>query len=516
MPITDIKDLRIFPPLAIGRFGSSPDPLENYEVEIVSPTGYRQIKPAKTLIVNDTNGTIDQETSPNPNEKVHFRDAKGQVKPLAPFLEVWAQFQDGGEFEPLTQAHLADVGLSPSDVTWRVHVANLKAYRRTGHVGDKVEAWVQITVDPNQPNELHAARVLSGQCKNFKPDKKIVFGTVRYIRPTDTFPEIRFRFTPAAGRVFGPRKEDPLVVDDVYAGVTSTPAPPHGSWSWPFAGAWDRYWIGAPNSPPLTAPSDIFQGQMVGQVKVSDGYLDDTCDGLVEVSLHVGAETLRAYARIMSGVPDFAPDSYHVRTISDDLEQMALGPEVNPPSTPAGRADVKRDVEDIIRRACETVRLMNTMVQNGDQGVGGVSNNRNNMPGQQNGDFGRVFEPIYDPGGSAEYGNVLDVHQRILNDVLTVPQLAGSFSGLLRMRPYNEIGDLRTSQRQRMPAMMRGSDGLEFALTRRQLSKLRLASPIAEPQGVNALVAPLPKPHSAAELRSVLPRRRHSVSNDGD
>jgi hypothetical protein len=518
--VTAIKELRIFPPLAIARFGASPEPLENYEVKVIDPFGFRRIQQAPTLIVNPDTGAIDQETKPDPTKRVAFRDAQGRVKPLAPFLEVWARFADGGDFEPLTKNHLADLQLQPADVEWGIQAANIKAFRRTGHVADQVVANVAIAKSDDTP---HDARPLLGQCPNFKLDangnqKSISFGTVRYIRPTDTFPEIRIRFTPAAGLVFGPRAGDPLVMDDVYLGITSTPTPPHGPWAYPFAGAWDRYWIGAPNSPPVTAPGDIFQGQLFGGTKVSDGYLDDTCDGIVEVRLRVGGRLLTAYARLMSGVPDFAPDSYHVRTIADDLEQMAFGPDVAAPADAATKARLKADVVDILRRAYETVRLMNTSVQNGDQGVGGVQVNRNNMAGQQNGSYNRAFEPFFPTqGGQAKYANALEKHRRLLKAAIDAAQLEGSFAFLDLVRPYHEIGLLTTEARQRMPAMMRGSDGLELALTRRQRSKLKLASPAVPPPAPAALAAAaavVPPPITVRPLASLPPVTRHALENE--
>jgi hypothetical protein len=63
------------------------------------------------------------------------------------------------------------------------------------------------------------------------------------------------------------------------------------------------------------------------------------------------------------------------------------------------------------------------------------------------------------------------------------------------MRFPEEVGDLSVAKRQQMPAMMRGSDGLELALTRRQLAKLALAdSTLVQnaPQGVAAAVKPAP------------------------
>jgi len=94
-------------------------------------------------------------------------------------------------------------------------------------------------------------------------------------------------------------------------------------------------------------------------IKLGHGYFDDACDGIIELRLAFkGRDDLRAYARFASAVPNFAPDSLPVRSIADDLEQLVFGPVVDP-NDPL----VKRS----LRRALETVRLMNTVVANGTQ-----------------------------------------------------------------------------------------------------------------------------------------------------
>jgi len=44
------------------------------------------------------------------------------------------------------------------------------------------------------------------------------------------------------------------------------------------------------------------------------------------------------------------------------------------------------------------------------------------------------------------------------------------------LRRFDEIGDLTTEGRRKMPAMMRNADGRYLTLTRRQREKIRLAS----------------------------------------
>src|SRR5687768_9650644 len=113
MSITDIKELRILPSLAIGRLGSSPDPMDNYDVEERVGKDFRQLVPRPTLNVDRATGRIVSETTP---QTLRFRDGDRNIRPVAPFLEVWARFEDGGPLEALTAGHLQELGLDPSAV----------------------------------------------------------------------------------------------------------------------------------------------------------------------------------------------------------------------------------------------------------------------------------------------------------------------------------------------------------------------------------------------------------------
>ena len=119
---------------------------------------------------------------------------------MAPFLEVFA-VTDRKALEPLTVDLLQDHGLKVEDIAWRVRVANRKVVRRTGDPADLVEAEITI--------ENHAIHTLEGHCANFVSDQVFVdFGRVRFIRPNKAFPEIRLRFTPAKGLIYGPARKN--------------------------------------------------------------------------------------------------------------------------------------------------------------------------------------------------------------------------------------------------------------------------------------------------------------------
>lgn len=457
MPLTDIYAINVLPPFAIGRMGNSPQPMDNYAVtpdpnEQPFPTSpvavknTRILEPATTLQVNRATGKITGASTP---ASVQFRDGNGKIKPVAPFLEVWFQATDGAPLEPLTKQHLDDLNAT---VEWRAHTANIKAFRRTGDANDRVEAVVDWFGD-------HGEKSLIGHCPNFKPGKSVPFGTLQFIDPTSTgFPEVRLRFTPSAGKVFGPNPPpgDPNVADDVYDGS-------RGKW----LGHVDSF--DDPSQPVPTAPAQIYYGHTEGAgpnpMWVSNGYLDDASDGFVEVRVRIGAKMLTAYARISSGPPTFAPDTFAPRTVADDLDQIAFGPVV---TAPVGLGEAV----DIAHRGLETVRLFNTAAGNDNFFP---TRRVSNMSGHDTG-FRRAREPIFPPG-ITEVKTVRELHEGVVERIAE-----GDTSGVADIQRVPEkAGDLTNAGRRKMPGMMRGSDGLHLALTRRQVAILRAARAPAPP-----------------------------------
>lgn len=102
---------------------------------------------------------------------------------------------------PLTVLLLKESGFQVKDVSWTISVANRKIARRTGDEDDVVETG-GVVIDNHDVCTLH------GYCKHFATEKdSIVFGRARFIKPTDAHPEIRLRFTPAQGLIYGPKTE---------------------------------------------------------------------------------------------------------------------------------------------------------------------------------------------------------------------------------------------------------------------------------------------------------------------
>jgi hypothetical protein len=425
-----IRELRILPPLAIGRFGAAPTPLDNYDlvVDPERPLGPRTLQLAETLEVDVDSGEIVRAFVP---ERLSFTE-DGQVRPVAPFLEVWA-LTDSGDLEPLTRDLLQAENASPPDLRWRVRAGNLKVYRRTRKEKDRVEADTGTFSN-------HVRRPLEGKCKHFWPGRTLPLGHVQYIKPTDAHPEIRLRFTPAPGHVYGSsesapgegRPNDPNVVAMLYDANRGG-------------------WLGHMDSgPETTAPGNIFASRPVGEDRISLGYLDDGCDGIVRAELTLGDRTLTASARFAAGPPTYAPDSLPLRTVADELEQALLGPEMQ-----AEEASLER-VEEIVRRAFETLRLMNTAAMN----TGGMARHDQRE--------GRRRDPIMAPS------LVDEVALENLHEGLLVALRGGTapwFADVLR--EHDEIGDLSDRGRRKMPAMMRGADGRHLTLTRRQIDLIR-------------------------------------------
>jgi hypothetical protein len=448
-----ILGLRILPPLAIGRFGSSPNPLEAFELKLCKddPLGFREIVPRETLKIDAVTGEIVDIYTPSP--PIKFRDGE-HIRPVAPFLEVYAQ-TSSDTLEPLTLKLLDEEGLKPDAVQWQVTTGNLKVFRQTGKDEDKVIARVDWFND-------HNAHELRGECNNFLKDKFIPFGSVRYICPTRKYAGIRLRFTPAAGLVYGASKkrwtpagdgpDDPVFKDHPERIVYDIS---RGSW---------RGFQSDATSVTLTNPSDIYQGTPStdpNKLSTSWGYLDDVCDGPVAVQLKLKeGKVLTARAWISAAMPAFAPDSEPVRTVADELEQLLLGPEIQDDEIS------RKAAAEIVRRSLESVRLMNTLVMNGNN-IDGRVNIAHTLVTQDSNDFGRAFAPIM-AASLVDNLAVRALHERVYTALKSGS--APWFDQVLR-RP-EEVGDLSDKGRRKMPPMLRGAESRCLALTRRQIDKV--------------------------------------------
>ncbi len=469
-----IQALRILPPLAIARLGSAAEPLDNFTVEVDPdhPLDFRRIRPDWTLRVDARTGGIVDRFMPS---SIEFKTADDEIRPVAPFLEVFAE-TSADTLEPLTLDLLAAEGLGPEDVEWTVMVANRKVERRTDNPKDAVQAKVSAFSD-------HVAYPLEGHCPNFvRTTDFIHFGDVRYIKPTTAFPEIRLRFTPAPGHIYGSNKvDDKLIPDedkiipperrvyDAAKGWYLFEVPPDidsgGGGREPGARFWNETF-----PPSLFAIVPPAPSWLHGNVAKSRGYLDDACDGFVFVALKLkGGNRVTAYARITSGPPMLIPDARFVRSLADDLEQALLGPNV-PDDEPVEVTRAR--AEEIVRRAFETVRFLNIAFMNGEPYQGRSALDFDTMPAEEAFDTARLMRPVM-AAGTVDTLGVMALHQQVFAALRG--GAAPWFKRLLRLP--EQVVDYTDDGRRKMPALMCGADGSYLALTHRQIDTIgRVAS----------------------------------------
>jgi hypothetical protein len=448
-----ILELRILPPLAIARLGAAKEPLDAFELETTpdKPLDYRRIVPRPSFIIDTKTGEI---TGVHIPDNIRFKDENKKIRPVAPFLEVFVRTSEApSQLQPLTIDLLKKEKLSISNLHWEIELGNIKLFRRTRDEHDKIYARKKLSD--------HARHPMFGYCENFLSGKHLPLGHVQFIKPTKEFPEIRLRYTPAGGHVYGTRKKrlevnaqsqkaelvkDPIIDSDDLILYDKD------------KGKWLGYSEGA--SPTLTNPAGIYAGYLDPKTnnQVSWGYLDDECDGTVKVFLKLkDGRELSAQSYIGAGPPAFAPDTLPVRVISDEMEQLLYGPDVR-------EEEVSRaDATELVLRALETIRLMNTAVMNGNP-VNGRQNTASTMVRQNTNDFERYYEPI------AASSLVDNLALRALHERVFSALAAGGAPWFAQvLRQPEEIGDLSAIGLRKMPALMRGADGRSLTLTRRHI-----------------------------------------------
>jgi hypothetical protein len=480
-----IKALRILPPFTIGRLGSASEPMDNYSFDLdidpnsEKPLGYRQLKAQPTLIVNENSGEIERQHTPTTLE---FKRA-GKIRPVAPFLEVFA-VTDKDRLAPLTLDLLRKHGLTDKNVAWQVTVSNRKVVRRTEDEHDLVHAKLKWFSD-------HKSHTLKGKCDHFVDEKSFVnFGSVRFIKPNRHFPEIRLRFTPAAGLIYGPDRpiEALKALAEKYPGYYQVP---QDRQIYDAAkGGWPR--LNGLEAENQTVPPSLFAIEppapswFNNNEARSRGYIDDACDGFVEVQLTLqDGSKLGATARICSAPPAMAPDSLFVRTLVDDLEQVINGPEVGPEES---AEEIRAKAQDIVRRAFETVRFMNVAVMNGNDFKGRSALWLDSMPEEEAAGTQRAIRPVMPPGTVDTFA-IMTLHQQVYAALR-----AGAAPWFLRvLRSPDEVADFTDRGRRKMPALMCGADNNYLALTWRQIDTIRKAvvtppvsEPTIEPRGASA------------------------------
>ena len=365
------------PPMAVGRVGGSPTPMVAFEwQESRGSHGGTQttVVPALSFEV-----LPDGRLAPFMPTELRFKDADGSIRPVAPFLGLWARLlrPDGDtEEEPVTLALLAELGLTLHHVSVEVSAANAKAARRTNDEACAFGARVEIAGTDHAPRPLrafspHTAR----QPPLVSPERPIPIGQVQWIRPVaerePAHPDVdlsalRLRFTPARGRVYGlkraaygPDRQTVTGPMDVLEFARRVDGRVHmivepenrilceGT-------AFDDYRIctGLFYDP---QPQDGYDGSDDGAY-TAWGVVDDTCDALVTASVAWRGRRYAASARVFVGPPQYAPDRRPFFSIEADLADRDE-PEVA--VTRETFAQVKDEVVQLFRRIFETAAAIN-------------------------------------------------------------------------------------------------------------------------------------------------------------
>jgi hypothetical protein len=464
-----IQKLWLYPPMAIARLGASDTPCDNFHwgANDMRPrgTGQTTIQPAETLHVA-ADGAV---TSSIPSE-ITFKDAQG-FKPVCPFFELHGEWstETGVETGPITPQVLAKFGLTIKDLQWKVEVANLKPHHYTLSKGDRIVATVELTGDVTERHLLLGISPQDAQQPLASLDKPLPLGSIQLTCPTDEFPEIRLRFTPGKGAVYGPTNlKERLENLNQRVGNNSTwknfELPPEHLILNPEA-TWCKFV--ATNEDSRTNPGGLYAAE--DDTAISLGLVDDVGDGVISCSL---AGVAQAKARIVVGPPDYAPDRRPVTSLADGLSDRVERDEVLDPAYVDDLNLTAAEVRDLLERVLETMEAMNLDFQN-NRARGENSNiavfDESQPPEAAADKAFPEMEPVLGrPLPLTEFGR--QRHRRFIS--LEV------FEDMLRERPElidKWIREPMTDERyydRKMPALMRGSDRYPMHITRRQYQLL--------------------------------------------
>jgi len=534
MPLT-IQSIFIDPPIAIARLGGSTVPQDAYcWIESVNPRtdGETVIAPAWSLDV-----LPDGSVEPRLPSTIRLRDGD-LIRPVAPFFEVWALVgEDGSPAStwrevPVTPVLLAKEGAAESSITIRVDAKNRKAARRVNDAnlvfgtfpavsmrGDEHTPAVLRGVSPPviaSPMIPRGRSIPLGSLQIMRSRRQPADGTTAWTKDVNV-EVIRFRFTPAQGRFYGPPE----------AARNTAQRPPAIEVSEAFldsAAGWFGRAAGA-----AVQPSDTYDTVQPSSTR-SLGIVDDTCEARIEVTVALGARARRvltAHANVFVGPPDFAPDRRPFLSLADELNDRVAGAAGRDAALSA--SDHDHWVEDLFERIYETVSLLNVDFYRRARGLeltgdrlarASIPNDELPQPRQAMGGRDALRNPDVAVGAASDTEPLpLSEHartrHRALSDIYSLREFItlrpGRLEALIR-RPFEvEEGEQRGDRTtMRMPPFMRQSNALPLTLSGWQyelvMAWVRAVSPAAPPAAAIAPTPPTPRPMSraAAERRTAV------------
>lgn len=416
-----IRKVWLLQPLAFARVGSSQVPSQSFHWggKDLRPAGSGRniLMPGQSLGVAK-NGSI--EPGPQETETVRFKDGS-QIRPVCPFFELHGEWEGGSG--AITACLLKENGYT---VRWRVQHANLKPFHLTNAPGDRIEAELPLEPRDFAPHPL-LGKSRKGQGEPLvPPDRAIPMGRLQQIRPTKDFPEIRLRFYPPAGKVYGPEdlqeRIASLVALPVEAPGIEIPHPlqqffSNDEWkgfalptkscilnpkaAWPAYGLVIRKQLLSRLSALVPQIKQVLAHAIPGErselvrmllgplanvgslppgmfafastllapkdpaaAALSLGLVDDLGDGIITCEIaKAGAAPLVARARVVVCPPHFAPDRRHPVSIADGLKDREDRTQA-PKGCIFPRDAASQTVQELFERALETAGLSNLDVWN--------------------------------------------------------------------------------------------------------------------------------------------------------
>jgi hypothetical protein len=562
----EITEIYFLPPLAIARLGASDTPLDCFVWDTdksIHGANRTVIQPAVTLRV-----MADGSLRPFVPNAIQFRDG-APLRPVAPFFELWATINSGAgsEDKPLTTSLLRRFGANLSSVEYTITVANRKAQRRTGSAACAYIARQSVQGNDHERKPLLAYSPHSARTEPLVTrDRPIPLGHFQVIRPIKRkamnvdLSALRVRFTPAKGKVYGPRTAiagpasplppgqalDPLTLGGrLYEIVPEDNRilNPHTKWS--------EYIMDADKQED-PQPSDSYDGANVGNNR-SWGVVDDSCDGIIEAQVAIRGARFVATARVLSSCPDFAPDRRPLNSFADDLADRDLESVQINPQDRSQIAQTQAEIADLFARAFETASLIN-LDSNRYRALSENATNRRDRP-QVNFDSmtgkdkppadltADLFPSAPDPNDSdLPYSDVAHFRHGELSDIEIMLDLFsqnatrvrkiirppfGRFRQLKkrphpRSKPSADFRDPRVARDQlhdmRMPPYMRDSDLLPLSITQRQYDALvKLLSLSAVGKGQIRREGPtIERIREILERRAQLPENKRQGRGEGE
>lgn len=368
-----ITRIWLHPPLALARLGPSETPCENYRwgANDTRPdgTGKTKLERELTLVVRPDN-TLESVWP----ETIEFKDARGRFKPLCPFFELHGEWIAHGRRDegPISEDVLKLARCTVADIRWTVTVANLKPFHYTGQPDDRISASVSVRGDQNERVAL-GGRAPRDTTRPLVPHgRDIPLGWIQTPKLSDNSRDVRLRFTPPHGLVYGPADFNERIARIVrefpksrWCGTGDPPKPfqlPEAQLFLNPRAPWPQFVeTGNPfrTNPGLTFAFDdrafALDDWRSGGGFPSLGLVDDVSDGVVHCTLG----QLTAMARIVVAPPDYAPDRRPFVSLADGLTTRERPQDVLDPAYLEDPDLLALEVADLLERVFETQGLLN-------------------------------------------------------------------------------------------------------------------------------------------------------------